>query len=90
MSFERTDGGSLVLREQSEGLDVEYEAFESAIRPELRGLFVGDRIVAAVDFDDRELFGVEAQPVFRALGARRIKTSGLYERCIGPGRIRTP
>ena len=75
--------------EQAEGLDVEAEPAGVRFRPGGRGLLSWQCVVGGVHLDQRELAGVEPQPLLRRAGLRRIPAR-LDQRLVRPRRRAYP
>ena len=67
-------------------LMLNLELDRRALDPQPRVFRRRQRVVAAVDFDHRELRRVEPQPIFRARAFRRVEASGRDQALVGPGR----
>ncbi len=78
-----------VLGEQAERLDVEGEPVRGPLRPGLRGLLAGQRVVGGVHLDQRELPRVVPEPLFRVGRVRRVP-AGVDQRLVGPPRRAHP
>src|SRR5258706_15283241 len=71
--------------DRAEGLEVHREALGRALRPELRLLLVGDRVIRGVVLDEREVLGVETQARVGLLGDVVGVPAGVDKRGVGPG-----
>lgn len=79
-------GRRLVLGDEPVGLNVEDKARGRALRPEDGVARGGERIVAAVDLDHREVFGVEPKPLLGRPDLRRIEPARFDQVLVRPGR----
>src|SRR5690606_22068757 len=78
-------GIRLMLRQEPERLDVEYELRRRALRPEAGVTRRRERVVRAVDLDDGKALSVVAQPLLRGLHLGRIKLAAADQARIRPG-----
>src|SRR5438132_14424264 len=67
-------------------LDVEDKTLGRSLDPALGRALVGQRVIRRVDFDHRELARVEAQSLFRAVGAAGVEHTGGGHGWIRPAR----